>query len=390
MMMQRALATALTLAAAALVAAGTSTAAQARTGVAASSPTAAEPAQGFIGPAYADLHAFAPDDVWGVGARYEEHHRTVTLAEHWDGAAWTVMRPPNPGAKENQLAAVSGTAPDDIWAVGHYWRGQGPDRLLAEHWDGSTWSQVRVPQGHSSSKHLFAALGDVDAVSADDVWAVGYLAGPVVEHWDGTAWSSVPVPPGGRSLYGVSATSARDAWAVGQAERSGRSLIWHWDGATWTPVEAREGDAGFHSLTDVVALSPENAWAVGAILRYPHVTRPLFLHWDGSAWQRVSGAPIGGRPYDLTSVSGSGADDVWVAGIAQGDDGYDHAVLQHWDGTRWRITTLPADLAEPALRTVSADSADDAWLQGSELDSRGGAQVVGRWDGTDWRHVDSP
>ena len=65
------------------------------------------------------------------------------------------------------------------------------------------------------------SLYSVAAVSANDVWAVGYNAnavgvGTVIEHWNGTAWSIVPGPVADYNyLSGVAAVSANDVWAVG-------------------------------------------------------------------------------------------------------------------------------------------------------------------------------
>ena len=54
----------------------------------------------------------------------------------------------------------------------------------------------------------------------------------------GTGWTQVPSPSPAPSpeLVGVTATSATNAWAVGQTGTAGRikTLILHWNGKTWT------------------------------------------------------------------------------------------------------------------------------------------------------------
>ncbi len=77
--------------------------------------------------------------------------------------------------------------------------------------------------------------------SRGNAWAVGgvFAAGaghPLIEHWNGGSWRLVPSPaPAGSVLYGVAATSARNAWAVGTI-RTGpprahlTPLIVHWNG----------------------------------------------------------------------------------------------------------------------------------------------------------------
>jgi len=62
----------------------------------------------------------------------------------------------------------------------------------------------------------------------------------------------VPSPNIG-TLYGIDFTVAADGWAVGSS-----SL--HWDGSSWSAVPI----AGSGLLRGVVALAPDNVWAVGA------------------------------------------------------------------------------------------------------------------------------
>ena len=56
--------------------------------------------------------------------------------------------------------------------------------------------------------------------------------------WNGKTWKQAPgpAPAQGHFLYGVAATSASNAWAVGQAASlSGptKTLILRWNGTTW-------------------------------------------------------------------------------------------------------------------------------------------------------------
>ena len=87
----------------------------------------------------------------------------------------------------------------------------------------------------------------VTALSPTHAWAVGQYyfpakkAAPIgILHWNGTTWAQVPTPhPGGvgNILFGVAATSAADAWAVGSYQNENRTphnLILHWNGTRWT------------------------------------------------------------------------------------------------------------------------------------------------------------
>src|SRR5207253_6821175 len=84
------------------------------------------------------------------------------------------------------------------------------------------------------------SLSSVSAVTATDIWAVGYpgclVSTPdsMVEHWDGQAWSVVPITYTAEYLHAVAAVAANDVWAVGGGDSSDPPLIEHWNGMGWT------------------------------------------------------------------------------------------------------------------------------------------------------------
>jgi hypothetical protein len=93
------------------------------------------------------------------------------------------------------VTAVPGTT--TAWAVGFFHdNALFSDRTLTEFWDGTAWSQVKSPSiGRTDNNYLLGVV----AISAADVWAVGYRVTNtgeknLIEHWDGTAWTVVPTP----------------------------------------------------------------------------------------------------------------------------------------------------------------------------------------------------
>src|SRR5439155_368254 len=154
---------------------------------------------------------------------------------------------------------------------------------LALHWNGQIWSRVHganVPSGGIT-------LEDVSAASSNDVWMVGGgPGGAIIEHWDGHALSVVPSPPETRlvdgALSAVSADSPRDAWAVGSGGGPSaiiNPVIEHWDGSRWSVVPSPQVDPRYSTLNDVLAISPNDVWAVGQ--EWDH---SLIVHWDGVSW----------------------------------------------------------------------------------------------------------
>ena len=94
------------------------------------------------------LGAITGNDVWAVGTS------SHALAEHWDGAQWTLVAAPNAGAANNVLKAASGTAADDVWQVVYAVFGT-ERRTLIQHWDGNAWAIVPSP---NTTKRLNEAI----------------------------------------------------------------------------------------------------------------------------------------------------------------------------------------------------------------------------------------
>ena len=99
----------------------------------------------------------------------------------------------------------------------------------------------------SSPGSINNELFGVAAVSATNIWAVGFIANTtaagsvqqtLIEHWNGTSWSVVSSPNPGSSpvLSGVAATSATNAWAVGNSGFN-QTLVRAWNGTKWSVVE---------------------------------------------------------------------------------------------------------------------------------------------------------
>jgi hypothetical protein len=148
---------------------------------------------------------------------------TAALAERWDGISWIEAAVPAPaGATWAALSSVACESSTACIAVGNYSPDGGITTLtLAESWDGSAWT---ILASNNPAGASYASLETVSCTAAVTCMAVGQSsdgnnASPLAEIWDGTAWSldSPPNPPGatGSTLHGVSCTSATVCMAVG-------------------------------------------------------------------------------------------------------------------------------------------------------------------------------
>ena len=98
------------------------------------------------------------------------HSGGGTLAEAWNGTAWTIEPTPNPtGAASSVLSGVS-CAATVCTAVGNYVNGSGNQMTLAEQWNGSAWTIQSTPNptGATSSR-----LSGVSCTAANGCTAVG-------------------------------------------------------------------------------------------------------------------------------------------------------------------------------------------------------------------------
>lgn len=235
-----------------------------------------------------------------------------------------------------------------------------------------------------------AALFGVAATSARNAWAVGYFQNPagrlrtLILHWNGTKWLRVPSPnpvAGGDTLSGVAATSKTNAWAVGG--KNGHPLILRWNGKAWrqAPSPAIGGQ-----LAAVTAISASNAWAVG--LGGPRTSETIIEHWNGKAWKVVRGAV---RTGNLTAVSATSASNVWAVGFS-GSTQASHALAEHWNGRIWKRVRTPDPAGAGNLLGVAATSARNAWAVSGAAGHEIGTNktVIDRWNGRTWRRVPSP
>jgi hypothetical protein len=247
---------------------------------------------------------------------------------HYDGGSWDVV-PTDPATGQATLSDVWQVSSNDVWAVGSSWTG---DRPVAEHWDGSAWHDVPVPDPTPYDDQLSSVAGS----APDDLWAVGSAGGgfqTLAEHWDGTAWTRVPTPNQGsfqQALADVSVRRDGGGFAVGSFDTNDagadRTLVERFAGG-WTiqpspnPARARDVllgvDRGPHNLQRFWAVG----WRQGSVVG---PERPLIMHLAGGVW-RVQRAPnpFPGGSMELVDVAVFGRatfDAVGALAVGNGSD----------------------------------------------------------------------
>jgi hypothetical protein len=302
------------------------------------------------------------------------------LIESWNGTKWSLVPSPNPGqstsAALNGVSCVSASA---CTAVGAYTTPARAAKTLAESWNGTKWSLVPSPNpGQSAS----AALGSVSCLTTRACVAVGgYHAGPtgpektLAESWNGTKWSVVPSPnpglaSGDKALYAVSCVSASACTAVGHyvSNNTGtvKGLIESWNGTRWSVVPSPNpgGNSRGKFLYGVSCLSASICTAVGSM-----GSKTLAESWNGTKWSVVpSPNPShSARGAFLLSVSCASASACTAAGEYANSAGVFKTLVESWNGTKWSLVPSPnpASSHNAALSSVSCVSVSVCTAVGS-------------------------
>ena len=274
----------------------------------------------------------------------------------------------------------------DGWAVGSEFTDGKPDiRPVVVRFDADNADRdTTIP----AFKHR-AQLGSVDALTPNDVWAVGVetirkVPHGVAMHWDGATWTvaDTPSPGKGAQLRRVIAFAPNDVWALGDWGTKGdkpqlNPLLIHFDGVSWTRVRDRVL-AGSIYLVALGGSSSADLWLGG----YTSKSRPLAVHWDGSQWSRAHFG-LGKLPHRIVSgLSAPNSSDVWLAGTNFKSRHRVGPFALHFDGSKWSDLS-PGGSNLELLNDVAANNGQ-AWTGGFVLNSEEVRANARMFNGSDW------
>jgi hypothetical protein len=286
----------------------------------------------------------------------------------------------SPLAGEEADAAIYATALSASRIAAHY-AAAGTPAAKRPGGGGSPPPPPGRPQDGRALCETDLALNGVTTTSPTNAWAVGACSYPnsqgglyqaaIILHWDGKSWTVQPSPNVTKyskryktrysQLFGVVATSATNAWAVGA--NLGGLLIERWNGSTWR-VQTSPNRLPSGALLAVAATSPSNAWAVAG---EPGANQGLIEHWNGQSWkvQRV-GASV------LDGVAASSATSAFVVGQE----------IDHWNGRAWTVEQRAKNPIQDVVRAVTAVSPTTAWATTNS--------GILRWNGRSWTPQHAP
>jgi hypothetical protein len=354
------------------------------------------PSPNRVGNTINAVAAISATDAWAVGYRNSNNvNESRTLTQHWDGRTWSTVPSPNPATTlrcfnantGNWLNSVAAVSANDVWAVGYKFPCTAVITPLILHWNGVRWSEVPSPALNTNDN---SALLDVVALSANNVYAVGYHPAPngavmtLVERWDGQAWSVIPTPnlsPTGCVLWSIAVTPNGELWAVGDSvdepTTSIQTLALHSvNGTTWeivpTPNPLPKSFLNQNALTAVTAPAADDVTAVGFLLDFNHQrTLTLIQHWDGESWQTVTSPNPSSANDTLNTLMGVTAlspTNLYAVGwFANGNTGGQHrSLIEHFDGTTWSVVTAPPSGITQQLHGVTGvPASNNVWIGGA-------------------------
>jgi hypothetical protein len=220
----------------------------------------------------------------------------------------------------------------------------------------------------------------IAAISPSNIWAVGtadnaagtFVYQPFIRHFNGTGWQAVTIPGAtGSTSDWVTASAGNDVW-VGGLKNSGvaTTVAYHWNGAHWGKVPM----PAMTAIGDVVALAPNNVWAVGNSGTLPYDV----FHWNGTKWQ---GYLIDTLNFVAQGLSASSASNIWVSGYSYSGSKQVAAAYQ-WNGTSWHAVSMPHPVLYAGGPDVTAVSPANVWI--GYVTSSTSPNYFLHWDGHTW------
>jgi hypothetical protein len=259
------------------------------------------------------------------------------------GATWRTVAFPGNGGEVNVAGASS---PSNVWVA--YETGSGKPTVLYR-WDGTNWL--------GAGSFYQGGVTAISVLGPRDVWVFGNGT----YHFDGSSWTELSA-----TAEGGSATSDNNVW-----EFTGQEMT-HYNGQKWTTTNlasllpAPLAGHPASSLSEVLALAPNNVYATGEGNTTPRGGPGVVLHYDGRSWTRVAEGDgfiaVGGN------LASDGNGGLWIA--AQ-DFPARYPSLFHYSGGQLTAVNLGATSLSVSLIPGTTEALSGGWQ------ATGGGQSVG-------------
>ena len=325
---------------------------------------------GERGSGFQGVSCGSPTMCVAVGSYLDSSGHSHILAESWNGSSWTVTPTSDPlyntASGMNAVSCVSTTS---CVAVGSYNDSGGNLIPDADVWNGSSWT---LWGGTLPNGAVGGVFNSVHCRSSVSCYAVGTwtdasnVTHVLADHWNASGWGvqAISEPSGATEsdLEGIGCPTQSLCVAVGQyrdASNNSLSLVESWNGSTWS-VQSTPNPSGstYNQLDGVSCSTATQCTAVGS---------GFAEAWNGSTWTLQTIAiphPNTGIPVLLGVSCRSG---ICAAVGYYYVGGVQTLVDEIWDGQKWVLQSLsisnPNDSS--SLSAVSCKGSNACMAAGS-------------------------
>jgi hypothetical protein len=288
---------------------------------------------------------------------------TIPIIERWDGHSWTLGKAPTPALAGETAAFLTDVgcagvslcvAVGDYRALAH---SVVSDGTLIDQWNGARWTLGRPPTPDYGGLTLELGPGVTCSrsgvcLTVDSYPFTANEFQPVFDRWDGSSWFSVASPSTGTGddlLGAVSCTSPTFCFAVGRQGppviATYQTLIERWNGATWSVVPSPHSSQRLNELTAVTCTSATRCYAVGSwgdLNNRPGAkpTIPLIEQWDGTAWAIVPSPSVTTpQNQELVGAACPSPSLCFAVGDYVTSDGYYQTLIERMQRGSWSIVS---------------------------------------------------
>jgi hypothetical protein len=326
------------------------------------------------------------------------------VVECVDGICTLIPQPFACGAwtSDADFAAYAYDSTDGLWAsaqdnvyVAAGYIG-GPGKLV--HYDGSSWSEVMLPDTYPIYR-MFSVYGDGNGI----VWAGGnWNSGGVVPYamliklQDGD-WQAETVQPMVTDVEAVRSIWAGDGVVVVSADIQDSSVNWDSyiyikQGETWIKTQTPLHQVPFRILK-VWGRSANEIYAVGGKLEVENNSiagwmEAVLWRYNGSSWSEVTTPPT-----DFTyfsDVHGNADGEIYVSGVARYNENGRGAILVSTDLVNWTRHDVAFLTAADSVATLRAGAAiAGLWMSDSPISGDARISVSSEWSWNSPEHFSS-